>query len=627
MDRFPPVVWGPDVRDPMLNIMAQPRPVPLLTRPFIRRFPLACILLISVTKAVAQTPTSEVTTRETAVTFSTRTNLVPVKVVIRDKDGRAVGGLTKADFELADNSKPQSILRFTAERNEAQTALISAIQTGREGQEQPNAQIPAQKPPAAIPERYIMYLFDDIHTEFADLIRAREAAIKQMERVIDPSTRVAVYTVSGQTRLDFTDDLAAVRKTVASVHRFSASQVKEECPSIDYYLADQIVNQNDMDVLAMVVNEAEGCGIKLPNKSEEETFVRQLAKTALNRGQHESLLGLNALDVAIRRLATMPGSRSVIYVSEGFFLSPEIRGDEGHLFDRAILAGVVLNALDARGLYTGFPGGDVSRPALPSNSGAMTALRTRIERDRALATTDVMAAMANATGGSFFWNDNGYEQGFELLAGSPEYTYVLAFSPSDLKSDGKFHTLRVRLTGASGKYSKDLEVIARKGYYAPSADADAAETVQEEIHEAVFSREETSEIPLDLSLQYFKLNDLSARVTVIAKLDVTRLKFRKGTSDDKSADPAASSEPRNLDTVTVVSVVFDRNGNFVKGLQRVVDMKLRDQTLQQLTTQGAMSVRTSIDLEPGSYLVRLVVRDGEGKTMATRNGNVEIPFE
>jgi hypothetical protein len=215
-----------------------------------------------------------------------------------------------------------------------------------------------------------------------------------------------------------------------------------------------------------------------------------------------------------------------------------------------------------------------------------------------------------------------------------------------LKSDGKFHTLKVRLKTASLKNApaadsspKDWEVFTRKGYYAPSAATDAAETVREEVRDAVFSRDEKSDIPVDLNLQYFKTGDTEARLTVIAKLDVSALKFHKAAFTPASDSPtkaapaetpataqSSASDIRNNDIVTVISVVFDHNGNFVKGVQRVVDMKLRDQTLEQLVAQGGMAVRTTIDLEPGSYLVRLVVRDAEGKTMATRNGSVEIPY-
>jgi hypothetical protein len=49
---------------------------------------------------------------------------------------------------------------------------------------------------------------------------------------------------------------------------------------------------------------------------------------------------------------------------------------------------------------------------------------------------------------------------------------------------------------------------------------------------------------------------------------------------------------------------------------------LSDQTLDTLSS-GITAI--NLDIKPGSYLVRLVVRDSEGQTMSARNGVVEIP--
>jgi hypothetical protein len=114
-----------------------------------------------------------------------------------------------------------------------------------------------------------------------------------------------------------------------------------------------------------------------------------------------------------------------------------------------------------------------------------------------------------------------------------------------------------------------------------------------------------------LSLQYARAGQTSVKLNVLAKVNLKQLRFRK--ADD-----------RNLNTLTVVSSVFDRNGNFVAGIQRVVDLRLRDQTLENLNS--GITVKTTLDITPGSYLVRLVVRDSEGQTMSARNGVVEIPY-
>jgi len=104
---------------------------------------------------------------------------------------------------------------------------------------------------------------------------------------------------------------------------------------------------------------------------------------------------------------------------------------------------------------------------------------------------------------------------------------------------------------------------------------------------------------------------VQAKLSVLARVDIRNLRYRK-VSD------------RNNDKLTIVSGVFDRNGNFISGLEKIVELRLRDETLAKLPASG-INIRSTFDLTPGSYVLRLVVRDAEGQTMAARNGAVQIP--
>jgi hypothetical protein len=73
------------------------------------------------------------------------------------------------------------------------------------------------------------------------------------------------------------------------------------------------------------------------------------------------------------------------------------------------------------------------------------------------------------------------------------------------------------------------------------------------------------------------------------------------------------------------TVIFDDNGNYVTGGEKVVTMKLLDSTYEKLIRSG-LTVKSSFDVKPGRYMIRQVVRDSEGAQMAARNGAVEIPF-
>ena len=92
------------------------------------------------------------------------------------------------------------------------------------------------------------------------------------------------------------------------------------------------------------------------------------------------------------------------------------------------------------------------------------------------------------------------------------------------------------------------------------------------------------------------------RLAVLARVDVKHLRFRKENG-------------RNRDDLTVVSGLFDRNGKLVTGNSKTVEMRLKDQTLESRLNAG-ITVKSSFDVKPGSYMIRLVIRDSEGQEMA-----------
>ena len=155
----------------------------------------------------------------------------------------------------------------------------------------------------------------------------------------------------------------------------------------------------------------------------------------------------------VQRTAATPGSRSIVLVSPGFLTQTvDTRQAVAELIDRALRSDIVVNTLDVRGLSTPVPAPNASHPADP-------VMRARLDREEALERSDVLANLAYSTGGTFFHNNNDLDEGFRRTADTPEYIYVLGFSPQKL--DGKFHKLKVTLNGP-----EKLTVQARQGYYA-----------------------------------------------------------------------------------------------------------------------------------------------------------------
>ena len=183
---------------------------------------------------------------------------------------------------------------------------------------------------------------------------------------------------------------------------------------------------------------------------------------------------------------------------------------------------------------------------------------------------------------------------------------MLGFAPEGLKNDGSFHPLKISLKNPGGS-----TVQARRGYYAPRHAVDAGEEAAEQILEAVFSSEAIHDIPLALNMRYLKRGDFEATLSVVARVDPKDLRFRK-------------DQGRSHDDLTIVAGIFDGNGNFLTGSQKTVEMHLRDQTLEALSASG-IRVGNTFDLTPGSYRVRVVARDAEGRRMAAVNGAIQIP--
>ena len=579
----------------------------------LRRHGLAALLLFRAmvtAPAAAQSPAlaggipanaPEISTREEPARFRAGVNLVLVPVVVRDGEGRIVGTLHKEDFQLFDKGKPVVITRFSAE---SLTHPVTAPADGA-AKEQP-ALAEASKPLPTLPDRFVAYVFDDVHLSFGDLARARTAAVSQFSGLLTPLTRVAVFTTSGRIRQDFTNDRDLLQATIDRIVPAPnpALSDNKDCPSMTLYQANLIINNGDAEALKLAADQIQACNpILSPQEAMNEA--RLIAQRVLNGEEYEIQATLKLLEDVVQRLAATPGSRNIVLISSGFELTGLYRSTEDALIDKAIKANVTINALDARGLYAAPPGGDASR-ALPGIPGNELALAIQYESISNTAKEDLLSELAEGTGGAFFRHSNALDAGLAQLTRQPDVVYVLGFSPQNLKYDGSFHGLKVEVKNPPG-----LALQVRRGYYAPRHSADPKEAVLDELREALFSREEQRDIPVDLNLQFFKSSEGNARLAVIARVDLRPLHFRK-------------ADGRNLNTLKIVAGLFDRNGTYISAIESTLDIRLFDETLAKLPASG-ISVRSNFDLAPGDYSVRVVVRDTEGEMMTARNGVIRIP--
>ncbi len=590
----------------------------------------ACWLLMSINRVSAQTPeplpplqeapaktdstatpspaptpgqNEEVYSHDTQTTFKVRVNLVLVRVVVRDSQGKVVSHLKKEDFQLYDNRKLQAISSFNVETPEMHTA--SAVASPAEAGFSSSADAAGGKA-VVLPQRFVSMVFDDVHLSLEDSVFVRDSATRFFG-ALAASDRVSLNTTSGQLTQEFTDAHEKLAKALLGiVPRSVTGGGFHDCPDVNYYQADLIVNKLEQQALAVATEEALQCAFQGDNRmtAAAQSLAQVAADRAVARGDSETLYAYSHLEEVIRRLASMPGQRVLVLVSPGF-LSTTLQSEASEMVDRATRANIVINTIDARGLYVPDVLGDIADP--PKDTIRTAGFKTSYRVAAQSAQEEVLAQLADGTGGKFFHNRNDVDEAMREAGAAPSFSYLLGFSPQNLKIDGRFHTLKVVLT-SKGKF----DIQARHGYFAPKTLTDPAESAKLEMQEALFSQEEIRDLPVELQTQFFKKDEAQARLAVLTRLDVRGIHFRK-------------VQGRNNDQLTIVTGIFDENGNFVTGLSKVVDMNLLDTTYSRLSRSG-LTVKTSFDVKPGTYLVRLVVRDALGAQMAARNGAVVIPY-
>ncbi|HEY6384372.1 MAG TPA: VWA domain-containing protein [Candidatus Acidoferrum sp.] len=553
--------------------------------------------------AKPQTPASndnaEVSSRDTAPTFKVRVNLVLVRVVVRDQQGHVVPNLKKEDFQLTDNRKPQTISTFSVE-TPASRAIETRVSADVNTPADPDV---AKAVAAALPQRFVSVVFDDQHLTMQDAMFVRNATGKFFDSLA-ASDRVGIYSTSGQFTQEFTDDHELLRKSLLKIIPHSPTAGTHDCPDISYYQADMIQNKSDVQALAVATEDAVECAFQgdETQKAAAQSMAQSTAGLVLTREDSSTEYALRHMEDTIRRLGSMPGQRIMVFVSPGFIPST-LQLEFSEVVDRATKANIVINTIDARGLYT--PDlGDITNPNIdsPKIAGYKSMYRVAAQS----AQEDVLAQLADGTGGTFFHNRNDVDEGLREAGAAPGMTYLLGFSPQNMKLDGSLHTIKV-----SFAHKTNYKIQARHGYFAPRHVTDPVEAAKQEIQEALFSQDEIRDLPVDLHTQFFKTDNYQAKLAVLTHVDIKGVHFRK-------------ADGRTRDDLTVATAIFDENGNYVTGGEKIVQMKLLDPTYDRLMQSG-LNLKSSFDVKPGTYLVRQVVRDSEGSQLAARNGAVVIP--
>jgi VWFA-related protein len=379
-----------------------------------------------------------------ATTFHSKVDVVLVPVLVKDNHGAAVGDLSQRDFEVFDNKKHQEITAFMVAAN-------SNVQfTKSSGRAVPGA-LPV------LPRRFVVFLIDDLHINFVDLARAREAA-KSVVSSLSEGEIAAVISLSGVVNSGLTADRQALKDAIATIRPQSLYRATgTDCPDMDFYEAELIVNERNSVALQAATDEVLDCNPSLKSRNVAENLADSTARRVFEMGEQDSRVSFASLRELVNKTAALPGLTTVILVSPGFLTAAaRDQQEESQIIDTAAVSNITINVLDPRGVYSSE--GDAGDRG--AGSAHMNQLRSEYRRAALLQSDNIGAELANGTGGTFVHNTNDLQAGLKALASPPEFLYLLEFHAHDLKRDNSYHRLKVKVD------RKGVRVQARRGYFA-----------------------------------------------------------------------------------------------------------------------------------------------------------------
>jgi VWFA-related protein len=507
--------------------------------------------------------------------FRVTTDLVLVNVVVRDKKGEVVRGLTRDDFTLLEDGKPQSISSFDFEDVGAvppsaplPTTVLAAPS---------NAGIQARPETAAtlsLHDRRLIVLFFDLSSmQPEEIDRAVTAAQDYVEKQMTPADLIAVVSLATFLRVDqdFTADRTRLKQVL---QRFSSSsgQGFEEGATGD--------TEGTPDTGQPFT----------PDDTEYNIF---------NTDRR-----LEALQSLADALSRVDQKKSVIYFSSGMNRTGiENQAQLRVAINRAIRANVSLYAMDIRGLQALPPGGEAQQASL-RGVAPFSGQATLNQFDSNFSSQETLVSLAADTGGRAFLDTNDFGAAFSRVQQDTSAYYVLGYRSNNPKHDGRFRRISVRTN------LKRVKLEYRAGYYAPR---DFAHSGRED-RERQLVDELTSELPatdlnLYLAAAYFRLDDDRYFVPVSLVVPGWEIPFARASEKDRAA-------------LDVIGMVRDEAERPIGNVRDTVKLSLEG---SQEVRRKNLQYQTGFILPSGKYHLKFVLRENQTGQMGAFETDLEIP--
>jgi VWFA-related protein len=544
--------------------------------------------------------------------FRSESELVTVDVVVADKHGDPVRDLAASDFTIAEDGRPQTVQFF-------QTVATTgeAPQSGRsvERSHGYSTNVGAQ----ARPERSFVIFFDDVHLTHDQGERAKTAVDRFLEQETEAGDLVSLVAPARGLRWHarLPDGRAELIKVLASLHGSVPLDVAQE--RISDYEAYRIHVMQDEQMAERVgrrfsnyhvfgrdqVNTQQDQGPRPERKGGTagliEPLVQARAAEAYTRAASLNRATLGALTSTIESMAPVRGRKSIILLSPGFILDQELVMFR-QVEDAARRANIALYFVDARGLevQSAFGSAQFGSPLDSRDVGAANADAT-LEAEGAV-------SLAESSGGFAVQNSNDLAAGLRRIGRESRVYYLLGYMPADIRADGKFRRITVRV----GR--PDVQVRARKGYYAggvPSKAGDARATF-DALETALQSPYDLAALPVRAAAYVFgNVNATASSVLLAVETDLRSFQLKENAG-------------ALTDVLDLRVLVTDLAAGETKRYERAVEMNLQSR-VPRLETSAWYPLSQPFELAPGRYQARVAVRDRNSGRLGSVTHDFDVP--
>ena len=513
-----------------------------------------------------------------------QTNLVLVDVRVTSK-GKLVTDLTAKDFRVFEDGTPQTLTSFSLENVEK---LAQASTTNGPPPTIDLDKLPPNVPPATVLQdhRLTLLFFDVSSMQPDDVMRATKAATTFVQTRLTPADLVAVVTYTSSLRVvqNFTNDRNALTKAVNGV------LVGEESSNLaanGNVGAAGATDASGQEVVTQDVSDA-----FTPDETEFNIF-----------NTDEKLAAIESLAEMLRGV---PGRKSVIHFSSGI-TSTGIENQDQLLatVSAANQSNVSLYTMDTRGLMALPPGGDASS-ASPSGTAVYSGSAVSSQISSMHSSRETLASLAQDTGGRTFYDTNDFGEAFQEVQSENSSYYMLGYSPTNVRSDGRFRKIRVEVIRPG------VKVQARPGYFAPKNFGQfTREDKEAQLQQAIDLDQPFLDLPFVVDASYFLRPDNTYYVVLAAKIPGSAVQLlQKSKMHETEFD--------------FIWRATNPAGKPAGVLRDTLPVKVSGESYDTLLA-GNFLYEGSLVLPPGKYQLKVLVRENQSGKMGTFDEPLDLP--